>query len=160
MRRVILILALLIGVARAATPQDEAKTRFTAEIRNALRSMLEAQIAENPDHPRNQELKRNLDQQVEGMIPLAFEAFSLELTLTEPEATELIKNGPDDRTNQEAIHTNRKVMDQSPLPKPAVVTLMLQQLDAGKSVSGWRLETLRRLTAGTVRQLKERGELK
>ena len=160
MSRVFLILSLLLGVAFAATPQDEAKAHFTAELRVALRSMLKAEIAKNPDHPSIQELKQNLDQQVEDLIPRAFETFLPEFTLSESEAAELIQRGADDHKNKEAIQANRKLMDQSRLPKPAIVTLMLQQFDTDKSLTGWRLETLRRLTTGTVRQLKDGGELK
>jgi hypothetical protein len=160
MPRIFLILILLSRGAFAESPKDQVKVKFTAELRSAVRSLLEAEIARNPEDPRAQQRRPTLAQQVEDMIPQAFDAFAPDLTVSDAEAAVLLKAGPNDVNNREEIQKNRTLMDQSPLPKPAIVTLMLKEADTDKSTSGWRLETLRRLTAGTVRQLKERGEPK
>lgn len=160
MTRILALLILSASFAMAETAAEQIKTRFSEVIRSELKSMMEAQLAKQPSTPQTESYRQNIDSEVAKIVPQAFSAFKPELELSEADATELLKNGPHDAKNKAKIQENQDLFQKSPLPKPVLVTSMLTHMDADPAFSGWNLEILRRLTDGTVRQLKERGELK
>lgn len=159
MTRVFILLLLFSSVALATPSQDAVKQHFTTVLETEMRAMLTAQINKNPNHPDVEKMRQDMDATIQKVIPDAFKAFSPELDVTEAQADALMAEKPNKEANSKAIRANVEQMNRSPLPKPVLVTTMLAAYEKNADQDEWFLEVLQRLTAGTVRQLKERGEL-
>ena len=160
MRLLIAIFLLSTPVLAASPSQDLVNKHFAEVIEAQMRLMFEAQFAEHPNHPLMEQRKQEVEGVIAKTIPDAFKAFAPELNVTEDEAKSLVATEPDKDTNIKQIKANRETMNKSPLPKPLLVTTMFTTYEKNPDQSSWFFETLKRLTAGTIRELRERGELK
>jgi len=160
MIRIVTLLVLLSASAFAAPAQEEVKSHFTKVLETQLRTMFLARIEQNPGHPETEQMKLQMEEIIKKTVPDAFKAFSPELELTEAESETVLKQKQNKASNQKQIQEDVALMQKSPLPKPALVTIMLDEYNKNQNQDEWFLEVLQRLTSGTVRQLKERGELK
>ncbi len=159
--RILIAILLFTSTALSASPnQDTVKKHFADVIEAQMRLMFETQFAQHPNHPLVEQRKQEVEAVIARTIPDAFKAFGPELDVTEEEAKILVATAPDKAKNIEQIKANREEMNKSPLPKPALVTTMFTAYENNLDQSVWFFETLKRLTAGTIRQLRERGELK
>lgn len=82
-----------------------------------------------------------------------------ELEVFPDQAEALVKGQVDKQKVQQTIAANIKLMDRSKSPKPEIVTLMVTTYSKNPNQDIWFLEVLQRLSNGTLRQLRERGEI-
>ena len=152
-------------VAKAATQtaSEQARDRLLEAIRVSVELTMETLVAQFPEKLEAERMEQQLEEFrasfTTNIYPGIVEVWP-ELEPTEAEATVLMAQGPDDSVNRAVVESNMQLIRSVRRPVPPFVYMLYSFMRSNPDFSGWELEALRRMTDGTVRGLREKGELK
>ena len=129
----------------APSASQHVRQRFDEALRNQIKQFLVASWSKKPP-PRGDLTGEELDRETEVLTKKVLVRYGPAFMLQQHTAQALIAKGPNDTDNLAAVKLNWETYKKVPVPLPALLKYLHEQVDAGGIRKGWDLELARRIS--------------